>query len=45
LEYESKNNELFADISKLETGSYECRVLARDGVGNEQEIIYMIELK
>lgn len=45
LEYESKNNELFANISKLETGSYECRVLARDGVGNEREIIYTIVLK
>jgi hypothetical protein len=45
LEYESKNNELFADISKLETGSYECRVLARDGVGNEREILYTIVLK
>jgi hypothetical protein len=45
LEYEHKNNELFAIIGHLTEGSHEFRILARDGVGNERVLVYNLALR
>lgn len=45
LEYEHKRKEVFADISGLPSGKHQAKIVASDGVGNEREIIYIINLK
>lgn len=45
LEHEHKRNELFADIRHLSSGKHEIKIVARDGVGNEQEMSFTLNIK
>lgn len=44
LEYEHKNNELFANI-KLNPGKHELRILVKDAVGNQREELFELIIK
>jgi len=45
LEYEHKRNELFANIELVSAGNHEFRILVRDGVGNEREVQFELNLR